>query len=308
MGNLEGPTRCDNDVVKQYYSCPTTPPPTPTPTPSPSPYPTPTPTPPPDPCTDADRDGWCAEVDCDDNNPNAYPGAPIDPNTEGGEDLNCNGVDDAVDAGDPQTKRCITQHCSDCYNNGGTYCSPTGGCWTPILLDIHGDGFELTDAAKGVNFDRDSSGVRTRTAWTVANGDDAWLALDRNGNGLIDSGAELFGDKTPQPSSSDPNGFLALAEYDKPENGGNLDCLLDSRDAIFFSLRLWRDVNHNGVSESDELHTLPSLQVNSISLDYRGARRRDRHGNWFRYRAKVGDAWQAHAGRWAYDVWLLAAP
>ena len=238
------------------------------------------------------KNGWRARTCCPSPKvPNSY-GECVCPSN----DPNCDTVGES----------CFNEYCQPDYmvetGESPNTCCPA----TPVLVDTLGDGFALTDAQHGVDFDIRGGGVKFRLAWTEAASDDAWLALDRDGNGVIDSGRELFGNWTPQPRSPNPNGFSALAEFDKVQNGGNSDGVIDARDSVFSALRLWQDTNHDGLSEPGELHALPSLDVARIRLDYKESKRVDAYGNRFRYRAKIDDAKGAKAGRWAWDVFLVA--
>ena len=179
---------------------------------------------------------------------------------------------------------------------------------TPILLDLNGNGFDLTKAGQGVSFNLNNIGGKEKLAWTRDSSDDAWLVLDRNGNGTIDDGTELFGDVTPQPdppTGEKKNGFRALAEYDRVVNGGNANGQIDSGDSVFSNLRLWRDTDHDGLSQLSELHTLSSQKVAAIELDYKYSKKTDSHGNQFSFRAKVKSSNGEQLGRWAWDVYLV---
>lgn len=278
-------------------------------------------------CCDQDNDGVssiaCGGNDCNDDPFNGgFNIKPSAPEICDGVDNNCrNGIDEGCPIPTPTSEFCNTSNLAEqCSYNEADYCAcqEYAGywqeqfcrCWaeSPVVIDIQGNGFNLTDASAGISFDMRGDGTPENLAWTAADSDDAWLVLDRNGNGSIDNGTEMFGNFTPQPAppqGEQKNGFLALAAYDKTANGGTGDGSITNSDAVFSNLRLWQDVNHNGVSETNELKTLPQLSVAKIELNYKVSKRADEHGNQFRYRAKVKDAHGAQVGRWAWDVFLV---
>ncbi|WP_344804195.1 hypothetical protein, partial [Allohahella marinimesophila] len=131
----------------------------------------------------------------------------------------------------------------------------------PLVLDLDGDGIETIAVDPQTLFDQNSDGIRTGTGWV--NSDDGVLVLDRNSNGTIDNGGELFGDQTVKADGTvATDGFDALADMDS--NGDNI---VDASDAAFADLRVWRDLNQDGISQADELFTLEQAGVASISVE-----------------------------------------
>jgi hypothetical protein len=232
--------------------------------------------------------------------------------------VNCPGTNSPTCPTCPNVSYFVAATNPDCVSTGGGGTGCTGGSpkcdqppgSSPILVDTTGHGFHLTSAEEGVMFDFYGDGHPIKLSWTAADSGNAFLALDRNHNGKIDDAKELFGNITKQPKSDDPNGYLALAEFDKPENGGNGDGIIDSRDAVYSKLLLWIDENHDGISQPNELHSLSALGVYSISLKYRREPIVDRYGNLFRYRGFLNpDAADGESkdGRITYDVFFVSA-
>jgi hypothetical protein len=172
---------------------------------------------------------------------------------------------------------------------------------SPIMIALE-DRYHLTGASDGVSFDLDADGHREQVAWTLPGSATAFLALDRNGNGTIDSGAELFGDHTERADGSiAANGFEALADLDS-----NADGVVDASDVRWLDLLLWRDTNHNGTTDAGEIEGIAQSPVVSLGLAHRWIGRRDAFGNEFRY---VGSLQyvknsRVHVDRY-YDVFLV---
>ncbi|HUP62491.1 MAG TPA: hypothetical protein VNA69_18955 [Thermoanaerobaculia bacterium] len=166
------------------------------------------------------------------------------------------------------------------------------GCceYSPILISERGD-YALTSLDDGVTFDIDADGRPERVSWTAPDSEVAFLARDRNGNGLIDSGAELFGD------TAAVNGWEALATLDR-----NGDGVVSSSDPEWRQLLLWYDRNHDGVSTPAELLPVHASGIVAIGISYRWLGRRDAFGNMFRYAGEI----TFRAGRrQAYDVYFV---
>ncbi|MCZ4305667.1 calcium-binding protein [Zoogloeaceae bacterium G21618-S1] len=131
----------------------------------------------------------------------------------------------------------------------------------PLALDLDGDGIETIAADGTVLFDHNGDGTRRGTGWVKS--DDGLLVLDKDGNGSIDSGAELFGiDYVKSDNTKATDGFDALRDLDS-----NADGVFDANDAQFGNVRVWRDLDQDGVSDAGELMSLTDAGIASIGLN-----------------------------------------
>ena len=145
----------------------------------------------------------------------------------------------------------------------------------PLALDLNGNGIETLAANghDGAMFDHERSGIRTATGWV--HGNDGILVYDRNGDGKINDGGEIFGDNTLlKNGKTAAHGFEAAADLD--DNG---DGKLDAADSAFGKLGVWRDLNHNGISEEGEIFALKDLRIKSLNLGYTQADKDLGNGN-----------------------------
>ena len=171
---------------------------------------------------------------------------------------------------------------------------------SPLVLDLDGDGIETVGMASGIQFDLNNNGFCETVGWVGA--DDGLLALDRNGDGAITGGFELFGNNTLLGNGSRAaNGFLALAELDS-----NKDGFIDVGDDVFSQLRVWRDASQNGESDAGELLTLEEAGVSRLNLGYSTSTTKDVYANEFRQIGSYGDA--ECNSKALIDVWFATNP
>ncbi len=144
---------------------------------------------------------------------------------------------------------------------------------SPLILDLDGDGIETISKTAGIHFDHDGNGFAETTGWVGK--DDGLLVWDRNGNGLIDDGSELFGNNTKLANGQNAaNGFAALAELDSNQDGK-----IDANDAAFTQLRIWKDADSDAVLDTGELQGLSESNVGSLGTAYANQNLTDAQGN-----------------------------
>ena len=174
----------------------------------------------------------------------------------------------------------------------------------PIIIDLNKNGITSTKLNNTTYFDHDNNNFKEATSW-IDKGD-AFLALDKNSNGLIDNGNELFGNHTisntkygeKEANNKDTsiNGYEALKAYDL--NGDNV---IDSKDEIYDKLLLWKDSNQNAITDKGELIKLKDSGIVSIDLNYKNTNT-DEKGNTIKQSSTV--TFEDGTTTIANDVWF----
>lgn len=182
----------------------------------------------------------------------------------------------------------------DAWHSPGLYCSPPACDTSPIILDLGRNGFQLSGSVLPVEFDIDADGSLDQISWTAIGTDEAFLCFDRNRNGRIDDGEELFGNATPLAAGGRAsNGFQALAEFDSEALGGNGDGRVDSADVGFDELCVWRDANRDANSQPNEMRPLTSTRIRALEYGFQQVDILDQYGNTFWLESTV---WMARSG------------
>ncbi|MBP3220979.1 MAG: calcium-binding protein [Neisseriaceae bacterium] len=168
--------------------------------------------------------------------------------------------------------------------------------YSPLVIDLNADGVGSYKLKNGVYFDLDNNGFKEKTAW--AHYQDGLLALDLNGNGTIDNGAELFGNHTKlKDGTLATNGFDALAQYD--DNG---DGVINNKDKVWKNLLVWQDKVNDGMSQSDELTAISKTGITEINLGYKNSNVVDENGNKHAQQSTV--VWKDGKTTGIDDVWF----
>jgi hypothetical protein len=177
---------------------------------------------------------------------------------------------------------------------------------SPIIIDVTGEGFWLTDKAHGVKFRRGAGDPLEQMSWTDPAHHNAWLVRPNADGSVTSLSLNLFGNLSPQPSGPEPNGYRALAWWAEQDGCGKVNQLdAKSCPVVWSQLRLWHDANQDGIAQPSEVVTLAAAGVSSISLQYHESWYVDRYGNKFRFVSKIKDAAGHEADR-CYDVFLLS--
>jgi hypothetical protein len=189
------------------------------------------------------------------------------------------------------------QHCHG-FDNCSTYDPQQEGDGSPILINMGRGAWDISGVDDAVPFNMYGAVER----WTWPRGQLAFLAHDRDGNGIITGGHEIYGDWTPRPADrATSNGFVWLRGYDD-----NRDGLISAEDGVWQELLLWRDNSpRDGASQPSELMTIAGSGIEWISLDYHFTGRHDTDGNRFRLQALIKIDGRIEP---IYDVYFRRAP